>query len=186
MTEELKNEFLNKFPVPVGDKENPYIILFDAYSGMGKTTVSRKIAEYEDVVILNNDEVRHFINDLNDKTDLKNKLQAMRLEMLISNHNNCICDSSFSHEYERKLEFIKKLKCSYYIVRLICDEDVVKERMDKRVLDDVNYSLATYKGHLWMKENVPLVPDDLIDFVIYTDQDIEGQVQEFIKYIKEN
>ncbi len=183
MTEELVQDFLTKFPVPSGNAKEPYIILFDAYSGMGKSTVSRKLAEYLDVVILNNDQVRRFIDDLHDKTDLKNRLQAMRLKKLYENHNNCVWDGSFSHNYKEKLEYIKRIGFRYYVVRLKCDEEIIKMRMDARTLDGVNFSLAPYSNYLWMKEHIPLVPDDMIDFVINTDGDIEKQVKEFVDYI---
>lgn len=183
MTEELVQDFFSKFPVHFGKSEHPYIILFDAYSGMGKSTVSRKLAEYLDVVILNNDEVRRFIDDLHDKTDLKNRLQAMRLERLYKNHNNCVWDGSFSHNYKEKLEYIKSLGFRYYVIRLKCDEAIIKMRMDARTLDGVNFSLAPYSNYLWMKENIPLVPDEMVDFVIHTDDDIEKQVKEFVDYI---
>lgn len=185
MDQNIKREFLNEFPIPVGKSLKPFIILFDAYSGMGKSTVSRKIAEYEDVVILNNDQVRRFINDIHDTTDLKNELQEMRLRLLFENNNNCVWDASFSHNYKDKLKLLKEIGYQLFIVRLICDEEIIKKRVDERVLDGVNFSLAPFSNYLWMKENIPLVPDNLIDFVIYTDQDIDSQVKAFIKYIHE-
>lgn len=183
MTDELVKDFLKHFPIPNGNSKNPYIILFDAYSGMGKSTVSLKIAEYIDVVILNNDEVRRFIDDIHDTTDLKNKLQAMRLNLLFQNHNNCIWDGSFSHNYEDKLKLLKSIGFRFFVIRLKCDEEVIKKRVDARVLDGVNFSLAPFETYLWMKKTIPLVPDELVDFTIYTDQELEPQVLEFIKYI---
>ena len=63
MNESLLKEFIERFPIPKGNSKKPYIILFDAYNGMGKSTVSLEISKHEDVVILNNDEVRNFLND---------------------------------------------------------------------------------------------------------------------------
>ena len=51
-----------------------------------KSTVSLEISKHEDVVILNNDEVRNFLNDYKDETGLKNKLQKYRLEELLKNN----------------------------------------------------------------------------------------------------
>ena len=33
---DIITKFIKDFPIPKGNKDNPYIILFDAYSGMGK------------------------------------------------------------------------------------------------------------------------------------------------------
>ena len=38
-------------------------ILLDGYTGMGKTTVSKELAKQDNSIILNNDEVRAFLND---------------------------------------------------------------------------------------------------------------------------
>lgn len=42
MTEQLIKDFIKKFPISGEQKEIPYIILFDAFTGMGKSTVSKK------------------------------------------------------------------------------------------------------------------------------------------------
>ena len=184
MNESLLNKFIKKFPITKGNSENPYIILLDAYTGMGKSTVALKIAEYESVVILNNDEVRDFLNDYDDETKLKDKLQKYRLEKLLENNNNCICDSCFCHNYESKLEYYNKIGYKYYIVRLECSDETVKERLKKRTLDGVNYSIADYDGYLWMKSNVKRVPLDLVDFTINTEIDVEFQIKNLIEFIK--
>lgn len=36
MNESLLKEFIERFPIPKGNSKKPYIILFDAYNGMGK------------------------------------------------------------------------------------------------------------------------------------------------------
>ena len=153
---------------------------------MGKSTVALEIAKYEDVVILNNDEVRYFLNDYDDEKGLKDKLQKYRLEELLKNNNNCICDSCFCHNYESKLEYYDQLGYKYYIVRLECSSEVVKERLKKRTLDGVNYSLADYDGYLWMKNNVGRVPLDLVDFTINTEIELGPQVKDLITYIRNN
>ena len=40
-------KFLKDFPITKGNKSNPYIILFDAYIGQGKSYVSRLISKYD-------------------------------------------------------------------------------------------------------------------------------------------
>lgn len=179
----ILKEFLKDFPITKGKKERPYIILFDAYCGMGKTTVAKAIVEQDYSIILNNDEVRRFLNDYQDNTNLKDNLQKYRLEKLLENKNSCICDSCLCHNYEDKLEYYQSLGYPYYIIRLECSEETVKERLSKRVVDENNASSATYTHYLWMKENIKRVPLELIDFTINTEKDIELQVKEFLNKI---
>ena len=176
-------EFVKEFPIFKGQKEKPYIILLDGYTGMGKTTVSKELAKQDNSIILNNDEVRAFLNDYKDTTNLKDELQKYRLKRLLLNKNSCICDSCLCHNYQEKLEYYKKLGYPYYIIRLDCSEEVVKERLEKRVVNKDNASIATFNNYLWMKENVKRVPLELIDFTINTEEDIKSQVKEFLNKI---
>ena len=86
-------------------------------------------------------------------------------------------DSCSCHKWKEKKEYYDSLGYKYYIIRLVCDEEVVKNRLENRA---DNYSVATYKDYLWMKENVPHIDDSLIDFVIDTEKDVEEQVKKFV------
>jgi hypothetical protein len=50
-------KFFEDFPITGTKKDKPYVILFDAKTGMGKSTVARTIAKYDSSIILNNDEI---------------------------------------------------------------------------------------------------------------------------------
>ena len=178
---DIKDKFIKDFPVLKGNKSTPYIILFDAYTGMGKSTVAKEIAKKDNSVILNNDQVRDWLNDYHDSTNLKTELQNYRLELLLRNNNSCICDSCFSHNWKEKKKYYDNLGYKYYVIRLKCSEPVIKERLSKRIKDDNNYSIADFNGYLWMKENVSLVDDNLVDFIINTEENIEEQVDNFLK-----
>lgn len=184
MTTELLEKFKQNFPIPKDKNENPYIILFDAYTGMGKSTVARVLTKHLEAIILNNDEVRNFLNDYQDQSTLKDQLQKYRLEELLKNGNNCIHDSCFCHNYKTKLEYYKQLGYKYYIIRLECSDKTVEERLNKRTLDGVNYSIADYNGYLWMKENVERVPLNLVDFIINVEEELEPQVIRIVESIK--
>ena len=178
-------KFLEQFPILKGNAQKPCIIFFDGYTGMGKTTVAKCIQKHYPAVILNNDEVRNFLHDYQDKSSLKDFLQKYRLEKLLQNHNHCIYDSCFCHNYEEKLSYAKKLGYSFYIVRLECSEKVIKERLEKRKVTKDNFSISTFNDYLWMKNHVKRVPLELIDFTIYTDQDLEPQIVQFVKEVLE-
>lgn len=183
MNEKLVDDFIKRFPIPKGNSKNPYVILFDAYTGMGKSTIALEIAKHENAIILNNDEVRNFLNDYDDKTNMKDSLQKYRLEKLLENNNNCIYDSCFCHSYESKLEYFKNIGYKYFIVRIDCSDKTVEERLANRTVNGINYSIADYNGYLWMKNNVKRVPTELIDFVINNEQELEPQIMKLIDYI---
>ena len=181
---DIKDKFLKDFPIPKGNKKEPYIILFDAYIGQGKSYVSKIISKFDNYIILNNDEIRNWLNDYSDKSNLKNELQRYRLELLLKNNNSCIMDSCFCHNWKDKKEYYDKLGYKYYIIRLECSDKVIEERLKGRTKDNDNYSEAGYKDYLWMKNNVSHVDDNLIDYVINTEKDIESQVNDFLNSIE--
>ena len=49
--------------------------------------------------------------------------------------------------------------------------------LNRRIYD---YSEANYNDYLWMKNNVSHVDDNLIDYTINTENDVDTQVKEFI------
>ena len=54
------------------------------------------------------------------------------------------------------------------MIRLKCNELIVKERLSSRVKDSANYSIANFNDYLWMKENASCVDDNLVDITINT------------------
>ena len=180
----IKEEFIKNFPIYKGTKQTPYIILFDAYTGMGKSTVAKEIAKQDASIILNNDEVRNWMNDYQDSSNLRKELQNYRLEELLKNNNSCICDSCFCHNWKDKIVYYNSLGYKYYIIRIECRESTIKERLSKRVVNKENYSIANFNDYTWMKENVSRVDDNLIDYIIDTEEDIEKQVTEFLNKYK--
>ena len=180
ITMDIKERFLEDFKVPKGNKKEPYIILFDAYTGQGKSYVSKIISKYDKSIILNNDEIRNWLNDYSDKSNLKNELQKYRLELLLHNGNSCIMDSCFCHHWKEKKDYYDKLGYKYYVIRLECNEKVIESRLQTRTKDNDNYSEANYNDYLWMKNNVSHVDDNLIDYTINTENDVDTQVKEFI------
>lgn len=68
------------------------------------------------------------------------------------------------------------------MIRVECSELIVKERLSSRVKVGTNYSIASFNDYLWMKENVPHVDDNLVDFTINTETNIEEQVDDFLNH----
>ena len=72
----MKDSFIEKFPIIKGNKENPYLILFDAYCGQGKSYISKIISKYDNSIIMNNDEVRSWLNNYENNNELLYELQV--------------------------------------------------------------------------------------------------------------
>lgn len=68
------------------------------------------------------------------------------------------------------------------MIRAKCSELIVKERLSSRVKDGTNYSIASFNDYLWMKENVSHIDDNLINFTINTETNIEEQVDDFLNH----
>lgn len=68
------------------------------------------------------------------------------------------------------------------MIRVKCSELIVKERLSSRVKDGANYSIASFNDYLWMKENAPCIDDNLVDFTINTETNIEEQVDDFLNH----
>ena len=176
---ELKEKYIKEFPIPKGDKKEPYLIVFDAYIGQGKSTVSKIISKHDKSVIMNNDELRNWLNDYVNP-DILYELQWYRLDLILKNNNSCILDSCSTHNWDYKKRYLDSLGYKYYIVRLVCDDEIIKERLDNRTLDGINFSKAQYEDYLEIKKNNPRIDDSLISFTIDTGKDIEPQVIEFL------
>ena len=176
---ELKERYIKDFPIPKGNKKEPYLILFDAYIGQGKSTVSKIISKYDKSVILNNDELRNWLDDYIN-SEVIYELQWYRLDLILKNNNSCILDSCSLKNWDYKKSYFDKLGYKYYIIRLVCDEDIIKERLSNRTKDGINFSIANYDDYLDMKKAYPHIDDNLVDYVIDTGKDIEPQVIEFL------
>lgn len=172
-------QFLNKFPIYKGNKKKPYIILFDAYIGMGKSTISKIISKLDGSIILNNDEVKYYFN-IYDDSKLIYDLQFYRLKELLKNNNSCIFDCNLSKNKNKKLDYLTHLGYDYYIIRLECSDEIIKTRLSNRKIDEINYSLANFEDYLEMKKNIPKIKDELISYTINTENDLEIQIKDFL------
>lgn len=176
---ELKEKYIKEFPIPKGDKKEPYLIVFDAYIGQGKSTVSKLISKYDKSIVMNNDELRNWLDDYVNP-DILYELQWYRLDLILKNNNSCILDSCSLKNWDYKKKYIDSLGYKYYVIRLVCDEDIIRERLSSRTKDGINFSIATYEDYLDMKKTYSRIDDSLISFTIDTGKDIEPQVIEFL------
>ena len=175
---DIKEKFLKDFPIIKGNKKEPYLIIFDAYTGQGKSYISKIISKYDNSIIVNNDDLRHWLNDYSKVNDLLYELQKYRIKELLKNNNSIILDSCSCVNWDIKKEWLDNSGYKYYIIRLECNDNTVKERINSRSKDINSTSHGTYEDYICMKENVSHI--DNIDYIINTEENIEEQVLDFL------
>lgn len=89
----MQEAFDKYFPVVMGDKESPYLVLFDALIGYGKSYVARRLADIDGSIIICNNQVRYRLNDYDDQHAQEwHELQHQRIKALLANGNSLIID----------------------------------------------------------------------------------------------
>lgn len=184
---EVKKLFDEYFPVSNGDKTKPYLILFDAYIGYGKSYIAKRIAELDSSVVVCNNEVRCLFNDYGDDNDqLWRPLVEQRLKDLLAAGNSVIVDECLPINYERKLEKYRSLGYPIYVIRINIDEDTLRERLKARQFNPPEqYSVINYNDAMRIRANngSKRLPDELINFTIDASKPVEPQVKNFVNEI---
>lgn len=180
--------FNSHFRVADGNKTQPYLILFDAYIGYGKSYVSHLISKLDQSIIVDDNEVRYVLNDYGDnKAEIWHDLQKKRIHHLLHTGHSVIVDDCLTIDTNEKLSFIRSLGCPFYIIRLDISEDILKRRLNRRKLDPPEqYSVINYQDATAIRDNNQnkRLPDYLIDYAIDTDSHIKEQVRAFIAKFK--
>lgn len=175
--------FNSHFRVADGNKSQPYLILFDAYIGYGKSYISHLISKLDNSIIVDNNEVRYVLNDYSDeKAEIWRDLQRKRIQNLLKSGHSVIVDNCLTISTEKKLDFIRSLGYPFYIIRLDIDESTLKRRLNKRKLDPPEqYSVINYQDAVAVRDNNQnkRLPDYLIDYSIDSNKNVEQQVRAF-------
>lgn len=176
--------FNSHFKITQGHKTQPYLILFDAYIGYGKSYISHLISQLDKSIIIDNNEVRYVLNDYNDdKAEIWHDLQNERIKNLLAAGNSLIIDECLPINPQKKLDFIRSLGYPFYIIRLDISENVLKKRLHNRKLDPPKqYSVINYRDATAIRDNShgQRLPDYLIDYAIDSDKNVEQQVNDFV------
>ena len=202
--QEIFDVFTSVNPIKKGNVEKPFIVLFDAITGTGKSTISRMINNKIKIEIINNDKVRHFLSltgfagDFRDEQKIVKRINYYRLEENLKNKNNCLLDSDISNNFDFKISMINDLGYKYIIIRIIYDRDKVISRINGRVKDELvsdkinlsdtyNYSNATIEDFFRMEKEKNVLNDNIIYFEIDTScklEKVEKQVDLLIEKLK--
>lgn len=177
-----------------GDKTaKPYIILFDAPIGYGKSYVAKMLSERLDgVLVLSNDKFRRAFCDYGDeRRDIWQPLVEEYMRKVLAAGYGIIMDANAANNFAKKKEFYDSLGVPSYIVRLTCPEDVLDQRLKDRdytspnATSFINYDDAKMLNAKNMANPANHIPDDQVFFTIDTSGDVEKQVNELVDKLGE-
>ena len=182
----IQETFNKYFLVVEGNKEKPYLVLFDALIGYGKSYVARRLANIDGSIIICNNQVRYRLGDYDDQHAQEwHELQHQRIKALLANDNSLIIDECLPINYQKKLDFYRGLGYPVFIVRLDCDKDVWAERLKRRRFNPPEeYSVINYDDAVELNSRYPAhVPDKLVDFTIDTTDNVDEQIDKLANSI---
>ncbi len=146
--------------------------------GAGKSTLSKLIQKKYNATILNTDEFRKFIFNINPREkdniypeaiqDMSYKAMFIATKYLLKNKINVIIDAAL---YSNKLvKEAKKLSNKSKVIQVICPEKLVKERLQRRVKKSGQKYSAWIKVYEYMKAKTEIITG--IDVVFDTSKNI--------------
>lgn len=118
------------------------LIVVCGLPGAGKTTVAREVVERKDAKLLRTDVIRKEILTEPRYTEAETQLvyeEAFdRARETLSEDRNVVIDGTFrERDYRiRALETAEEVESGFQLVRVVCDEDVVRKRIKERVDDE--------------------------------------------------
>jgi len=176
------------------------IIIFAGFSGSGKSYISKKISNYFKCPYLNSDKIRKDIahiastNHVFEKygegiysrrmTELTYKTLITKAKKLREKEDLVIIDATFiSRDMQKKLLELGK---DFIFFWCYTTDEIIKERLEKRLKEKENISDATWEIYLKQKENFKgfIIPEDRIFKIDTSDVKVVDKVIEIIRGYK--
>lgn len=143
---------------------NQKLLIFFGHIGTGKTSVAKKVAEILDYQFINFDTYVWKVSDRkevygkNDEFLLTfDEIQEVYDEMhtkalnTLNNKSGVVLESMyFQKQRNEAIDLAKKSGVEYVLVEIVCDESVIKQRLEKR--KDKDYQTPGYNLYLQYKD----------------------------------
>lgn len=156
------------------------LIVVCGLPGAGKTTVAREVGERRDAKLLRTDVIRKEILTEPRYTEAETQLvyeEAFdRTREILSEERDVVIDGTFrERDYRiRALETAEEVESGFQLVRVVCDEDVVRKRIKERVDDE---SDADFQIHQMFRDTFDRVA------LQHVSVDNSGKLEETLRQI---
>jgi hypothetical protein len=179
------------------------LVLVMGLPGTGKTSVAKKISQRIDAKKIDNDKVKRKIVPklLGSKFEWylktrrrfpfytrKKVYEAMLFETKnhLNKNKNVVCTGSFYSKKLREIfyDFLISQNIEFYIVNVVCPENILKKRIAKRQIRAKKEEIiATWD--IYKKEKSLWQPIEEKHVIIDSSKDINEQVDKFLKQINQ-
>jgi len=180
--------------IPLNPEKVVYGISFIAGPGMGKSTVAKKISEKLNLYITENDRIRRIMEKYgydgeNEHLKLSQELSNDRTIYMLENRTSMIIDANLAFFYQMALDNFNKYSGKIYFVEINCSEKEILRRIEVRKRDFSNTSSRADKDKYFeYREKIKSkpVPKELIFYTIDSEKDLDYQIHELSKKIKDD
>ena len=114
------------------------LVVVTGLQGSGKSTVGRILAERLNALLLRSDVIRRELFDVRhytqDETNVVFNTMFDRARSYLSEGKNVILDAVFAKKSERQTirEIAKNTGSAFILIEVICDESILKKRIEQR------------------------------------------------------
>lgn len=174
------------------------LIVLHGLPGVGKSTLSQRLAELTNGMVLGSNYIRRKILGCDafqcahvplmpfspEEILLSYRMMFYCAELVLSLGKTVILDATFQKRQfvDMAKEVAKKANTPFFLIKVVCDEGECKKRMDKREQEKKSDSIVGYAHHLEVKEKI-FEEYDPVDFTFDTSKDPEPQYQSLQKLL---
>lgn len=164
-------------------KNKKTLIVICGLPGTGKSFVAKKLGKKIKAKVLNTDVVRKKLfkkPTYSDEEKYKVYKKLFEIAEKSLKKSNVILDGTFYKENLRKMakKIAEKNDSKFILVEVICEENLVKQRLEKRIKRE-EVSDADFFVHKKLRNEFEKIKEK--HFVIKNDKNVEKQINEFVE-----